>query len=93
MTRTDPEYQNPTFTVPTVDISPYRTDPTSTSAPEVVEAVRTACTTFGFMQIVGHGIPRSLQDDVLRGAAVFIATARREGKAGQKNAWVTRERI
>lgn len=73
MTRINLEYQNPTFTVPTIDISPYRADPASTSALKVVEAVRTACTTFGFLQIVGHGIPRSLQDDVFRGAAAFFA--------------------
>jgi isopenicillin N synthase-like dioxygenase len=63
--------RNPTFTIPTVDISPYWA--TSTAALKVVQVARTAFTTFGFLQIVRHGVSRGLQDNVLRGVAAFFA--------------------
>ncbi|PVH86101.1 2og-Fe oxygenase family protein [Cadophora sp. DSE1049] len=61
-----------TFNVPTIDIAPYLLDPSSTEALKVVNAVRTACTTTGFFQLVGHGISRSLQDAVFKGSEALF---------------------
>jgi isopenicillin N synthase-like dioxygenase len=63
----------PPVTIPTIDISPFLSDPTSGDAHKVVEEVRAACTTFGFLQVVGHGVSRSLQEELFRGAAAFFA--------------------
>ena len=59
--------------IPTIDIEPYLQDSSSPAALEIVEAVRAACTTVGFLQIVGHGISRDLQDKVFSGAREFFA--------------------
>lgn len=58
--------------VPTIDISPYLASPTSAKAQKVISAVRDACTTTGFFQLVGHGIPRKLQDAVFEGSAALF---------------------
>lgn len=63
----------PAFHIPTVDIAPYLLDPTSASALKIVEQVRIACITTGFFQLVGHGIPRSLQDAVFTGSTAFFS--------------------
>ncbi|GGG22248.1 2OG-Fe(II) oxygenase [Rhodococcoides trifolii] len=55
-----------TFHVPTVDISPYVVDGGSPDARRpVAEDIDFACSTVGFIQIVGHGVP----DDVIAGLA------------------------
>jgi isopenicillin N synthase-like dioxygenase len=60
------------FNVPTVDLDPYLADPTSIEAMKIVDQVREVCITTGFFQLIGHGIPRSLQDEVFAGAAAFF---------------------
>lgn len=54
-----------TFEVPAVDISPWVTGGDDSARAEVAAAVDRACSTVGFMQILGHGIP----DDVIEGLA------------------------
>lgn len=61
------------FHVPTIDVAPYLADPRSPAAEKVIEDVRAACVATGFFQIVGHGIPRSLQRGVFEAAAQFFA--------------------
>ncbi|KAI8962667.1 Clavaminate synthase-like protein [Daldinia sp. FL1419] len=61
------------FVIPTVDISPFLEDPTSTASAQVVEDVRQACVTSGFFQIVGHGMPKELRDAVFKAAETFFA--------------------
>ena len=61
-----------TMEIPTVDISSFREDPTSEASRAVVKEVREACTTYGFLQIVGHGIEPELQDAVIQGCAEFF---------------------
>jgi isopenicillin N synthase-like dioxygenase len=61
------------FRVPTIDITPFRTDPTSIEALKVVIQVREACTTTGFFELVGHGIPRSLQDKLFQAADALFS--------------------
>ncbi|KAH9886566.1 Clavaminate synthase-like protein [Xylariomycetidae sp. FL2044] len=63
----------PPFVIPTIDVSPYLSDPTSAAASAVVEEVRQACTTSGFFQIVNHGVPAALQRRVLAAAEAFFA--------------------
>lgn len=74
-----------TFQVPTVDISAYLADPTSIAALKIVDQVRTACLSTGFFQLVGHGIPRSLQDRVLAGSAAFFSLPFEEKKKLDKS--------
>jgi isopenicillin N synthase-like dioxygenase len=45
------------FAVPLVDISPYVADGTPEDKAEVSRAMDAACSTVGFVQILGHGIP------------------------------------
>ncbi|KAI0021825.1 2og-Fe oxygenase family protein [Xylariomycetidae sp. FL0641] len=61
------------FVIPTVDIAPYLSDPSSAAAGRVVDEVREACVTSGFFQIVNHGISRDLQQAVLRVSEAFFA--------------------
>ena len=61
------------FHVPTIDISPFLSDPTSSESNKVVEEVRAACITTGFFQITGHGLPKSLQKDIFDAASKFFA--------------------
>ncbi|MGU3432204.1 isopenicillin N synthase family dioxygenase [Actinomycetes bacterium M1A6_2h] len=53
------------FEVPTVDISPYVDDGTPEARSRVASDIDYACTTVGFVQVVGHGVP----DDVIDGLA------------------------
>lgn len=74
-----------TFNIPTVDITTYLNSPTSTEALKIVDQVRTACLTTGFFQLVGHGIPRSVQDDVFRGSEAFFSLPFEEKKKLDKS--------
>ena len=50
------------FHVPVVDISPYTARGTDAERADTAAAVDQACRTVGFIQIVGHGIPRAAVD-------------------------------
>lgn len=56
------------FGIPTIDISPYLQDPTSEAAGRVIQDVRNACMAVGFFSLVGHKIPRNVQDNVFKAA-------------------------
>lgn len=73
------------FNVPTVELAPYLTDPTSIEALKIVNQVREACITTGFFQLVGHSIPRSLQDEVFAGSAAFFKLPFEEKKRLDKS--------
>lgn len=60
------------FSVPTIDISPYLSDPTSAVSSKIVDAIKTACTTTGFFQLAGHGIPAELREDVFKGSEALF---------------------
>lgn len=74
--------------IPTVDIAPWLTaDSTSEARRSVVVAIRDACITYGFFQLVGHGIPRELQQKVLGCAEDFFSLPMIEKmEVSQKNA-------
>lgn len=60
-------------TIPTIDISPFLTESASEQAVnEVVEAIRHACNTYGFFQLVGHGISEEERDGILECAKRFF---------------------
>jgi hypothetical protein len=58
----------PSFSVPTIDISPYLRSPSSPEGLKVISSVREACTGTGFFQLVGHGIEPELQQRLFKGA-------------------------
>lgn len=64
--------QPSSFHIPTIDIAPYLEDASTDAARQVVDDVRNACMTAGFFSLVGHGIPRDMQDGVLRAAKRFF---------------------
>ena len=68
------------FYIPTIDIAPYIANPSSPEADGIIKEVRKACVSTGFFQITGHGVPRSLQTDVLDAAAAFFALPFEEKK-------------
>lgn len=60
-------------TIPTIDIGPFLASNASEQAvAEVVESVRHACTTYGFFQLVGHGISDEVRDGILECAKRFF---------------------
>ncbi|EPE28913.1 Clavaminate synthase-like protein [Glarea lozoyensis ATCC 20868] len=75
----------PKFYIPTIDISPYLTSPSSAASTKIIDQVRTACETTGFFQITGHGIPRELQDEVFAGSARLFALSMDEKKKLDKS--------
>jgi isopenicillin N synthase-like dioxygenase len=60
------------FNVPTIDISPYLSSPSSPEAQQIIIAVKDACTTTGFFQITNHGISPELQKRVFDGSKKFF---------------------
>lgn len=60
------------FSVPTIDFTAYLSDPTSAESSKIVNDIKTACTTTGFFQLIGHGIPTSLQDAVFKGSEALF---------------------
>ncbi|KAH6678479.1 2og-Fe oxygenase family protein [Halenospora varia] len=73
------------FHIPTINVSPYLASPTSPSSLQIINAVREACITTGFFQIIGHGIPRELQDEVFKGSAEFFKLGMEEKKKLDKS--------
>lgn len=60
--------------IPTIDLTPWLNDDDSSAAARiaVVKELHDACVTYGFFQLVGHGIPLQLQKKVLSCAANFF---------------------
>ena len=67
------ESKSSSFYLPSVDISPYLEDPSSAAAGRIVDDIREACLSTGFFQLLGHGVPKSLQNSVFQAAAKFFA--------------------
>lgn len=75
------EEEGGSFHIPTIDVGPFLADPASEAAARVVARVRAACTTTGFFSLVGHDIPRRVQDDVLGAAKRLFALPLDEKRA------------
>ncbi|KAL1806447.1 hypothetical protein DCAR_0832247 [Daucus carota subsp. sativus] len=58
------------FSIPTIDFECLDKDPTSRQ--DIVEKVRCASETFGFFQVVNHGIPVSVLEEALHGVHRFF---------------------
>lgn len=59
--------------IPVIDISPFLSPSASQADKDaVVDSVRDACTTYGFFQLTGHGIPLELQNTMLDCARAFF---------------------
>lgn len=67
-----------TFSVPTIDLSPYLQNPNGSDADAVVEEIRSACASSGFFQLIGHGIPESLQQQVFAASKSLFALPHEE---------------
>ena len=50
------------FDIPLVDISPYVSGGDTVGRDAVARDIDTACSTVGFIQVVGHGIPEGVID-------------------------------
>jgi isopenicillin N synthase-like dioxygenase len=61
---------NTSFSIPVIDLSYVNRDPTSRK--EVIEKIQFACEKYGFFQVVNHGIPLNLMDDMLNGVRAFF---------------------
>lgn len=60
-------------TIPTIDISPFLNQTSSDQAlRKVVESVRHACTTYGFFQLIGHGVSEEDRNEILECAKRFF---------------------
>ena len=62
----------PPRTVPVIDISGWDAGDEATRT-RIVDGVRAAAETYGFMQITGHGVPQELIDDMLAVNDEFFA--------------------
>jgi isopenicillin N synthase-like dioxygenase len=60
--------------IPNIDIAPFLSSTsTETERQQVVDQVRDACTTYGFFQAIGHGIPLEEQKGMLDCSKRFFA--------------------
>ncbi|GAA4399911.1 hypothetical protein GCM10023147_37970 [Tsukamurella soli] len=73
-----------TFTVPAVDITPYVAGGSDDQRRVVADAVDAACSTVGFMQVLGHGIPEATQDGLAAAIDGFFGLA----PATKRDYWV-----
>ncbi len=71
------------FEIPTIDIAPYLADPTSEAAAQIVADVRAACMTTGFFSLVGHAVPRAVQQRLLAACETLFALPLETKKALQ----------
>lgn len=63
------------FEVPAIDISPWVTGGGARDRRAVAEAVDDACSRVGFMQILGHGVRREVQDGLAGAIDAFFGLA------------------
>ncbi|MCD0453450.1 isopenicillin N synthase family oxygenase [Actinocorallia sp. API 0066] len=60
------------FTVPVVDISPYVLEGSAEAKAEVSRRMDAACSSVGFVQILGHGVPRPVLDGLTEAIDAFF---------------------
>ena len=71
-----------THTIPSIDLSPHL-DPNSSFEEKlkVIEEVKAACSTYGFLQIKGHGVPLEAQNKMLESCKQLFDLPRDEKNA------------
>jgi isopenicillin N synthase-like dioxygenase len=66
------------MSIPVIDISPLLQSFTTPEALRVSQEIYDACCSWGFFQIVGHGVDIDLQIDLLRYTKDFFELSERE---------------
>lgn len=69
-----------TFSVPTIDITPFVQDGTDADKARVAAELDRACREVGFIQILGHGIPKPTIDGLTEAIDAFFALPLEEKK-------------
>ncbi|MBT8434141.1 MAG: 2-oxoglutarate and iron-dependent oxygenase domain-containing protein, partial [Gammaproteobacteria bacterium] len=59
--------------VPIIDIAELLVDSNSSAARESVDKIASACSSWGFFQVINHGIAAALVEDVWRQTRAFFA--------------------
>ena len=73
--------------IPVIDISPWLD---GSGRDDVVDKIRGACITYGFFQLVGHGVPIALQHEAFNCAKRFFSLPLEEKMALAKDPWTGR---
>jgi isopenicillin N synthase-like dioxygenase len=69
------------FTVPIVDLSPYVQDGGTAARQQVAATLAEACSSVGFMQVIGHGIPPAVIDGLAGAIDSFFGLELEDKKA------------
>jgi isopenicillin N synthase-like dioxygenase len=73
--------------IPVINISPLVSPSTEQSKFDVSQAIRRACETVGFFQMIGHGIDESLIDNIIIEARRFFAQSPEEKQRYTVHKW------
>ncbi|KAJ0945843.1 putative deacetoxyvindoline 4-hydroxylase [Helianthus annuus] len=76
--------QQPELTLPTIDLQGINEDPTRRK--EVIEQVKDALESWGFFQLVNHGILNNILEEMMKGVMDFY-----EQESEVKKQWYTRD--
>lgn len=61
------------YSIPTVDLSPFFRENDEDGKRKAIEVIREACSTYGFFQIVNHGVPPTLMRRSLELSKTFFS--------------------
>lgn len=66
------------ISLPIIDLSGYLSPKSPDDRQNVIEQIRDACRDFGFFQLKGHGIPISLQKELLKSLGTLFSMPKEE---------------
>ncbi|UJR10977.1 hypothetical protein I4U23_015162 [Adineta vaga] len=73
--------------IPVIDISPLLCSSNEQSKLDVSQAIRHACETVGFFQLIGHGIEKQMFDDMIKEACRFFSQSSEEKQHYAVHKW------